>query len=305
MHGMKGYEVGVLLVIVIALIIAVIALFVLSFGTPLRERLLATTLGIEVTKPDITLAEWSCDGESCSYSITLKGMAMESQAQPIDALIAVAYKGQRLLFACPVEPQPNGACSISSEGIEFDLAPTFSGSIWAMPPTLNASGMQNYNGGHVLIDDQKIALGNFSVTFSYFELPTIFLKDRARYLIKCADDSRIAIHGDGDTSRYTMCDGNIQLTTVDINSAPNKVCIDISTSGGKPFTTYDTVNIALWNTTLLDCANLSFSQPILIAEPVELSEETALRCFQDMLVNWDLNMPVPAWDPNAHPQPAC
>lgn len=300
---MRGVEtLGVVLAITIGLVIIALGVLMLGPMSPLRGRMLVQPQVALVARPLVSLVSPdSCGGESCRYDLELKSIALRSQGAPFDALVAVTYKGLEVLVPCPAAAaaQANGACRIDANGIGFDLAPTFEGSVWAMPPTLNATDRTDYTEGDgVIIDHQKVMVGNFSVTFHYLNLPILY--DRARYAIECADDSRIVVQSDGESGRYTMCNGEIRITTIDIDSNPNRVCVNITTSGGKNRTDYDTVNVALWNTALLECANLSLSQ-----NPVELDEDTALRCFNQRIMNWDFDVPVASWSGTTWTQPPC
>lgn len=272
-----------------------------QFARSLDVELVSKYPTISAAGPD------ACSGDTCAYNLQIRGLALKTKNTQGEAFISVKYKGQQKLLPCPSSPQQNGACIITPDGIGFDVSPTFNGSAYSLPPTLIANAANYTSADGVIFDGQTVVVGNFSIKFSYLELPTVLLEDRARYTVRCADDGGTIIQSEGEESRYTMCGGEIRIKTVDIwRWTDHKVCVDIVTTAGRNWTYYDSVDVTVWNSTLLGCANITFTpQQITFNEPITLSDETVTRCFNHRITSWSFDVPVTPWNRATWQQPEC
>ena len=298
-----------IMVFLLGFIILAAALIILGETGTLRGQF-SRSLDVElVSKYPTILAVGpdACSGDTCTYAMQIRGLALKAKSSTGDALISVKYKGQQKLLPCPVSPQPNGACVITTDGIGFNVSPTFSGNVYSLPPTLIANAANYTSADGVIFDGQTVVVGNFSIKFSYLELPTVLLEDRARYTVRCADDGGTIIQSKGEESRYTMCGGEIRIKTVDIwRWTAHKVCADIVTTAGRNWTYYDSVDVTVWNSTLLGCANITFTpQQIALSESIPLSDETVTRCFDHRITSWSFDVPVTPWNRATWQQPEC
>jgi len=301
---------GDVFLIVSALILAVVMAFLiatmLSSAGAQKGGILLNRFPIELAEKGAVspIGADGCSGTQCDYNFRISGVYFKAVKEPVDALVGISYHGRNLIFPCPDSKAAlaNGACRFTNDGVNINIDKTFpKASIWYAPPPLNASSRSSYTADDgAIIDGQTIKIGNFSVSFV---LTKVLLSSYARYDIKCADDSRFVVHKKGDESSYTMCGGYIKIKTADIPTfGNNRVCAEITTSGGKEWAFNDKITVGLWNVSILDCLGASNFFP---SGDVPFSENLAHDCYSHLISSWDMDVPVSPWEGTSYTQPAC
>lgn len=317
--------------VILALAVLVLFLFIAPIGpekgrTAIPEEVKDKGAVSIVGVPAVESAH-ACDGEQCTYSVSVLGLNLRSRDDTKDILLTERYKRRERYFPCVYSGETVSSipCTASKEGTLLDYHATYEGLIQGMPPTLNLTKFSRFRG--LLYDDQRIIIGNYIVDISAFNrlAARIPLKN-VDFIARCKDELSPETKGmdPGDNFTFHKCRGTLRVIYEDSGipfiddtiRGARYACVTIEASGGegedgkKWEGAGDPVELHLWGLPKgedgeqvraedWNCGGVAGTPP---ASGLDFSlskarEET--RCFDNFLATVELNAPVSEFVPGA------